>query len=75
MEALIQVFRMTEVSATQRAKIIIQLGHAINAQFAMNITEGLVYELVSVLDPENDILKDVFYMNKAGVKQKKKKVL
>lgn len=67
MNSLIEVFIMTEVSPKQRAKIIIQLGHAINAQFAMNITEGLVYELVAVLDPENEILKDIFYMKKAGL--------
>lgn len=54
---LIQVFRMHEVSAESRAAIIIALGNAINNQYAMNLTEPIVYELVSVLEPENEILK------------------
>ena len=58
MQTLIDVFRMKEVSPKIRAKIIIQLGSAINFQWRLNISEGLVYELVSQLDPENDILKD-----------------
>ena len=67
MNSLIEVFRMTEVTPTTRAKIIIELGHAINAQYAMNITEGLVYELVTILDPGNPILQDEFYKKKAGI--------
>lgn len=62
MEALIQVFRMTEVNAQTRAKIIIRLGQAINDKMAMNITEPLVYELVKELDPENPILTDEHYL-------------
>lgn len=57
MESIIQVFRMTELSVQTRIKIIKRLGQAINHQFASNITEGLVYELVIALDP-NDIIKD-----------------
>jgi hypothetical protein len=56
MKELIEVFRMSEVSIGVRCRIIIQLGHAINAEHGMNITEPLVYELVKQLDPEN---KDV----------------
>ena len=56
MQSIIEVFRMNEVSIAVRCKIIIQLGHAINAEHRMNITEPLVYELVKQLDPEN---KDV----------------
>ena len=56
MKELIEVFRMNEISVASRCRIIIQLGHAINAQFSMNITEPIVYELVKQLDPEN---KDV----------------
>lgn len=62
MKSLIEVFRMEEVSKETRAKIIIKLGRAINDQYAMNITEGLVFELVSILDPNNEILTDNHYL-------------
>ena len=62
MKSLIEVFRMEEVSKETRAKIIIKLGRAINDQYAMNITEGLVFELVSILDPDNSILTDNHYL-------------
>ena len=58
METLIQVFRMNELSIETRIKIIKKLGGAINDQFAMNITEPLVYELVLALDPKNEIKND-----------------
>ena len=56
MKELIEVFRMNEVNIGVRCRIIIQLGHAINAEHGMNITEPLVYELVKQLDADN---KDV----------------
>ncbi|NDV93457.1 hypothetical protein D0T84_00805 [Dysgonomonas sp. 521] len=62
MKSIIDVFRMEEVSKETRAKVIIKLGRAINDQYAMNITEGLVFELVSILDPDNDILTDNHYL-------------
>ena len=65
MESIIAVFRMNEVSAKTRARIIIQLGRAINHEYAANLTEGLVWELVSVLDPENPIVKNEFYIEQA----------
>lgn len=58
MKSIIDVFRMNEVKPETRAKVIIKLGRAINHQYAMNITNELVYELVSILDPNNEILKD-----------------
>lgn len=61
MRELIEVFRMTEIKPETRAKIIIKLGRAINDQFAMNITEPLVYELVLLLDPDNSILENEHY--------------
>ncbi|TFD96676.1 hypothetical protein E2605_07605 [Dysgonomonas capnocytophagoides] len=61
MKSLIEVFRMEEVSKETRVKIIIKLGRAINDQYGANITEGIVFELVSILDPENPILKDERY--------------
>ncbi|NDV93493.1 hypothetical protein D0T84_00985 [Dysgonomonas sp. 521] len=63
MKSIIDVFRMNEIESKTRAKIIIKLGNAINYQYAANITEGLVFELVSILDPDNDILKDERYLN------------
>lgn len=61
--ALIDVFRMTELNPKTRSKIIIKLGQAINDSFCMNLTELIVYELVSILDPENDILKSEHYLS------------
>lgn len=61
MEALIQVFRMSELSVTTRIEIIKKLGVAINHQFGNNITEALVYELVLALDPINEIAGDKWY--------------
>jgi hypothetical protein len=65
MNALIEVFRMTEISAESRANVIIKLGDAINYQYGSNVTEPLVYELVSILDPSNAILKDNRYLQKS----------
>lgn len=62
MNALIEVFRMTEIRPETRARIIIQLGVAINDQYASNITEPLVYELVKQLDPQNPILTQDHYI-------------
>lgn len=62
MENIIQVFRMTEINAKTRASIIIKLGRAINDQMGMNITEPIVYELVKLLDEQNDILSDEHYV-------------
>lgn len=64
MKAIIDVFRMEEVSKETRAKIIIKLGRAINDEYAMNITDGLVFELVSILDPNNEILTDEHYLKR-----------
>jgi hypothetical protein len=61
MQALIDVFRMVEVKPQIRARIIIQLGRVINDEYAMNITEPLVYELVNQLDPHNKDIKDECY--------------
>jgi hypothetical protein len=61
MQSLIEVFRMEEVRPKTRASIIIKLGKAINDQYAMNITEPLVYELVKQLDPDNEEIKSQYY--------------
>ena len=62
MQSLIDVFRMTEVSNKVRANIIIKLGRAINAEYAMNITEPLVAELVYQLDAQHEIFINEMYL-------------
>jgi hypothetical protein len=57
MKELIEVFRMVEIEPKTRARIIIKLGRAINDKMGMNLTEPLVYELVNLLDPENENLE------------------
>lgn len=71
MQAIIDVFRMNEVSPETRAKIIIQLGVAINHQHGMNITELLVFELVKQLEPDNEVIKNdhfTYFLNKEKTK-------
>lgn len=63
MKAIIDVFRMEEVSRETRTKIIIKLGNAINYEYGANVTEGIVFELVQILDPNNDILTNERYLN------------
>lgn len=53
---------MTELDPKTRARVIIKLGHAINYQYSSNMSEPIVFELVSILDPENPILKDENYL-------------
>lgn len=62
MKEIIDVFRITEIDSKTRARIIIQLGIAINREYSMNITEALVYELVQILDKDNPILLDEHYI-------------
>lgn len=62
MKEIIEVFRMNEIDPKIRSRIIIKLGKAINDQMGMNIAEPIVYELVKLLDSENDILSDEHYI-------------
>ena len=62
MKSLIEVFRMKEVSDKVKANIIVKLGIAINDQYAMNITQPLVAELVYQLDAEHEIFKNEMYL-------------
>lgn len=62
MESIIQIFRMRELSIEARIKIMKSLGTAINNQFGANVTEPLIYELVLVLDPANDIKTNDHYL-------------
>lgn len=66
MRELIDVFRMSELEPKVRAKLIIRLGELINNEYASNVTEAIVYELVEILDPTNDILNDEHYKKAAG---------
>ena len=62
MQAIIDVFKMSELRVDTRIKIIKRLGHAINNQYGCNSTEPLVYELVLALDPHNEIKDDKHYL-------------
>jgi len=66
MKELIDVFQMIEIKAKTRAKIIIKLGDAINNRYGASITEPVVFELVDILDPENDIFEDKEFMKRAN---------
>lgn len=61
MKDLIEIFRMEELKPETRINIIIKLGDAINEEYAMNITEPIVYELVKVLNPSHEILNKERY--------------
>jgi hypothetical protein len=61
MKNLIEVFKMEELDKKTRARVIIKLGDAINSTYGMNITEDIVYELVMILDPNNETIKQTRY--------------
>ena len=65
MKELIDVFRMDEIPSKKRAKIIIELGRCINNQYGASLTEPIVYEFVSILDPKNDIFKNEHFVKTA----------
>lgn len=54
MEAIINVFRMKEISPKTRVRIITKLGQAIDDENGMNITGELVRELVEILEAEKE---------------------
>lgn len=58
MKDLIEVFRMDELDKKTRARVIIKLGDVINYSHGANIAEDIVYELVMILDPENEVIKE-----------------
>ena len=65
MKAIIDVFKMDEISPKKRASVLIKLGNAINYEYSANVTEPLIFELVSILDPSNPILKDDKFLKRA----------
>lgn len=68
MEDLITIYRMNEVSIETRIKLIKELGHLINHQYASNITERLVVELCMLLDDKCGIDKEEHYASILRVK-------
>lgn len=62
MKELIDVFRMEEISAEVRAYMIIELGKFVNMRYSTNVSEPLVYKLVSMLSPNHRILEDQHYV-------------
>lgn len=66
MKELIDVYRMNEISIDARIKIIKKLGEAINHQMCSNITAPLVYELVLLLDPDDPIKDNEYFIECAN---------
>lgn len=59
--ALFEIYRTSELFVKTRITLIKKLGNAINKTHGSNITEPLVYELVLLLDPNNEIKDDEHY--------------
>lgn len=72
MKAIIDVFRMSEISPDKRIDVLLKLGDAINYEHAANVTEPLVYELVKILNPNHSILNDESFKRHAGVNTQNK---
>jgi hypothetical protein len=56
--ALIEVYRMEEISKESRADVIMALGTAIDHENAMNVTGQIVYELLKLLVPDHERVAD-----------------
>ena len=52
MKEMIEVFRMTELSVGVRISLIKRLGDMVNYQYASNVSEPLVEELISILNSQ-----------------------
>jgi len=61
MEKLIEIFRMRQLPAETRIKIIKKLGLALNDEHGRNITGELVEELVKAIKKEPKIEAFVIY--------------
>ena len=62
MKELIEIFRMNEIKKETRIRLLKKLGMAINDQHGMNLTEAVVYELVLLLDPDDEIKTNEHYL-------------
>jgi hypothetical protein len=58
MNALIEVYRMDEVSVKTRIRLLKKLSTAINFQYGANVTEELVIELILLLDKNYSFQND-----------------
>jgi len=72
MKEFIDVFQMEALTPKVRCDILIKLGEAKNAEYGMNLTEGLVYQLVKQLDPDHEILTRENFKRLAGVENEEK---
>jgi hypothetical protein len=70
MRDLIDVFRMSELPTKTRADLIVKIGEFINGKYGMNISEPVVFELVSILEPQHPILSSPHYLRRAGKESK-----
>lgn len=50
--AVIDIYRMDELKPETKAKILLQLGKAINNEYGMNLTNALIKELLETLPVE-----------------------
>jgi len=50
--SIIEVFKMHQIEPKTRQKVIKKLGIAINHEFASNVTDDLVEELLQIIDLE-----------------------
>jgi len=66
MKELIDVFKMDVLPGNIRARVIIKLGRAIDNEHGMSLTGPIVFELVSILDPQNELLKDEDFIKRAN---------
>lgn len=58
MNVFIEIFNMQNISDEVKCRLLIKMGRLINHQYAANITEYIVYELVMLLDPDHEIKDD-----------------
>lgn len=52
---LVEIYKMKELSKSARISLIKKLGCAINNEYAMNITDEVVAELVQLIERETEI--------------------
>lgn len=71
MKELIEVFRMEELSPQTRIKILKELGRLMNFQYAANITEPVIRELIYLLEqkikPQSNFKDDLEELKEAAL--------
>lgn len=58
---LFEIYRATEIHPKTRIRLLKKMGQAINYSYGANVCEPIVYELVLLLDPGDDIKTDEHY--------------